>query len=54
MISYHGIGYWALLIGLPLALLLRVLPRGSAAHQTGARVLLAGLTLIAALVYFSY
>ncbi|MFE9853604.1 hypothetical protein ACFYPN_33135 [Streptomyces sp. NPDC005576] len=54
MITYHGLGYYGLLIGLGGAALLRLLPRESRAHRLVSRALLAALLVTAALVGFSY
>ncbi|MFD5425227.1 hypothetical protein [Streptomyces sp. NPDC127084] len=54
MITYHALGYWGLPAFLGIALLLKVLPRDSRAHQLLARIALAGLLLIAAIVGLSY
>ncbi|WJD99755.1 hypothetical protein [Streptomyces antimycoticus] len=54
MITYHALGYWAVL-GLPAALLaLRLTPRGTRAHQFLARTILGALAVIAAIVALSY
>ncbi|MCA1218680.1 hypothetical protein [Streptomyces sp. 8L] len=54
MITYRAIGYWVVLTLIPAAILLRLLPAGSRARAFLARVILAALILIAALVGFSY
>ncbi|MET9479860.1 hypothetical protein [Streptomyces sp. NPDC006638] len=54
MITYHEIGAYGLPALLAAALLLRVLPRGSAAHRTVTRAALLALLLIAAAVGLSY
>lgn len=54
MITYHAIGYWGLLGGLGATALLRILPRGGAAHRALLRLLLAVLALVAAIIALSY
>ncbi|MGW3627301.1 hypothetical protein [Streptomyces sp. NPDC000880] len=54
MLTYHALGYWGLPGLIAAALLLRILPRDSAAHQLIGRAALAALLLISLTVYLSY
>ncbi|GAA2972164.1 hypothetical protein [Streptomyces enissocaesilis] len=54
MITYHALGYWGLPSLIAAALLLRVLPQGSAARRLISRAALAALVAIGLIVYLSY
>lgn len=54
MITYHALGFYGLFTALAAGLLLRILPRDSAAHRLTARATLVALVLVAALVGLSY
>ncbi|WP_170994718.1 hypothetical protein [Streptomyces sp. BPSDS2] len=54
MITYHGLGYYGLLVALGALVLMTLLPTGSRAHRLLTRALLAALIVTAAIVGLSY
>jgi hypothetical protein len=54
VITYHGIGYWAVLTLIPAAILYQLLPAGTRVRRLVGHALIAALLLIAATVGLSY
>lgn len=54
MITYFGLGYWGYLIGIPAAVIVRFIPRHTAAGRYGRRAVWAWLAVTVAIVFFSY
>lgn len=54
MITYHGLGYWGFLVGIPAALIVRRIPAHTLIGRYGRRGVIAWLAITVAIVCLSY
>lgn len=54
MITYHGLGYYGFLIGIPAAIVVRWIPAHTLIGRYGRRGIAAWLAITVAILIFSY